>query len=173
MLAAPHLPHSSSSYRPPLCTHTHSLQQGLSRCLGRAAGMPPLGRGRVGWMEFSPREMEEAEWRYIYPLKASCALRFWLRDGCGSGFRCLRARHPHSSIRLIKVRRGLGAGFTPDLRLCYLNPTLVKSKTNLSPKEKKVLKKSIAVPVRFRFGSFALGALEATCEKKAALLLIC
>lgn len=106
MLAAPRLPLLSSSYRPPLRTHTHSLQQGLSRCLGRAAGMPPLGLGRVGWMEFSPGEVEEAKRRYIYPLKASCALWFWLwlRDGCGSGFRSLRARHPHSSIRLIKVR---------------------------------------------------------------------
>ncbi|KAK3545210.1 hypothetical protein QTP70_002076 [Hemibagrus guttatus] len=57
-------------------------------------------------MEFSPGEMEEAERRYIYPLKAYCALWFWLwlRDGCGSGFRFLRARHPYSSIRLIKVR---------------------------------------------------------------------
>lgn len=126
-------------------THTHSLQQGLSRCLGRAAGMPPQGLCRVGWMEFSPGEVEEAERRYIYPLKASSALRFWLwlRDGCGSGFRFLRARHPHSSIRLIKVR-GVWVQVSGQI-LAFVKST--ENKKNYQGGE--MLKKSSTAPGRF------------------------
>lgn len=129
MLAAPRLPLLSSSYRPPLRTHTHCFQQGLSRCLGRAAGMPPPGLGRVGWMEFSPGEVEEVKAEVYLPSKSLlCSLVLALAPGR------LRIRFPlfkspsSSFIRTSDQGQGsLGAGFRSDPRLLCLHQTLVKS----------------------------------------------
>lgn len=150
----------------PLYAHTHSLQQGLSRCLGRAAGMPPQRLDRVGWMEFSPGEVEETEQRYIYPLKASCTLWLWLRDGCGSGFCFLRSRHTHSSIRLIKVRViwVQVSGQILASRLHYLNQTLVK-RESLSLSLKKRSRNPVLCQSDFALGDLTLGTLSSACEK--------
>lgn len=67
----------------------------------------------------------------------------------------------------------LGAGFRSDSRVRYLDQTLVKS-TGKKKNDQggEALQKSSPMAGRFCLGGLTLGAL-ATCEKKAALLLIC